>query len=752
MASREQRSAAFWYEYDKLRRAARRPPSTIDIAKVANKAGVSFEEALDAMQRPGHWPRTNRSLYELVGALGQLLKVGRVLETGEMGAVLSNRLVEAPSHASITYITRNTEIAEGVKVLLGSDRFRVVQHPDALGAEERFDLIVAQPPIGYGSPNDPAADGFGGEVVRRLLPLLSENGWLVWVTARGVLWNTKGKETLASIAASGWGASGTIDLPRGVWPGSSIEGIALVLRPKGQERKLLGSLRDSEAAGLIAAALVKGPSKNVPPTCVWIDASDSRTFADIERDRLIQRLIPRGRYAMTSLASLLFGQRIERADRPIPENDQGASFLYVPEYAGSQVTTDLTEQTVRPKAVYRIPIDATKVNPAFLVRLLNSKYGKYLRNSVAHGATIQRVAMQALFELQLPLPDLQTQNRIVRVYSDVGVLKAALAECLEGTERDWQALGEASETVDQLKAVLDIERRIADWWRELPYPLATIYRRYHVSREPKERLETLLHFFEVTAIYLAVVGLSHIRALRSDGSEVLDKLLHPDRVAGIERTDFGFWINLTLAAFKELRRTSSDSGLRPAALDYAGPALLSVAEVVIPLGEAAHVLSRPRNYRNSWTAHGGHIKKSDALRIDQELQTSIHDLYTTTAAIFRRFRLVRPGKLEAGEGAFLYDVERLIGSDPTFETDVVELNHTVKSNTLAFWLEGARAMCTAVPFFRLGAPQDPEEKTVYVYNRVEGKSFRWVSYQEARDQEIIVPDEELGALVRRHSA
>jgi hypothetical protein len=451
MASREQRSAAFWYEYDKLRRAARRPPSTIDIAKVANKAGVSFEEALDAMQRPGHWPRTNRSLYELVGALGQLLKVGRVLETGEMGAVLSNRLVEAPSHASITYITRNTEIAEGVKVLLGSDRFRVVQHPDALGAEERFDLIVAQPPIGYGSPNDPAADGFGGEVVRRLLPLLSENGWLVWVTARGVLWNTKGKETLASIAASGWGASGTIDLPRGVWPGSSIEGIALVLRPKGQERKLLGSLRDSEAAGLIAAALVKGPSKNVPPTCVWIDASDSRTFADIERDRLIQRLIPRGRYAMTSLASLLFGQRIERADRPIPENDQGASFLYVPEYAGSQVTTDLTEQTVRPKAVYRIPIDATKVNPAFLVRLLNSKYGKYLRNSVAHGATIQRVTMQAFFELQLPLPDLQTQNRIVRVYSDVGVLKAALAECLEGTERDWQALGEASETVDQLK-------------------------------------------------------------------------------------------------------------------------------------------------------------------------------------------------------------------------------------------------------------------------------------------------------------
>jgi hypothetical protein len=532
-----------------------------------------------------------------------------------------------------------------------------------------------------------------------------------------------------------------------------MEGIVFVIRLKAQERKLLGALRDSEAASLIAAALVKGPSKKVPPTCAWIDASDSRTFAEIERDRLIQRLIPRGRYTMTSLPSLLLsGRRIERADRPIPENDQDASFLYVPEYASSQVTTDLNEQSVRPKAVYRIPIDATKVNPAFLVQLLNSKYGRYLRNSVAHGATIQRVAIPALFELQLPLPDLQTQNEIVRVYSDVGVLKAALAEYLEVTERDWQVLGGASETVDQLKAVLDIERQIAEWWRELPYPLATIYRRYHVSRDPKERLETLLHFFEVTAIYLAVVGLSHIRALRSDDSEVLDKLLHPDRVIGIERADFGFWVNLTFAAFKELKRTTSDNELRSAALDYAGPALLSVTEVVIPLGQAAHVLNGPRNYRNSWTAHGGHIKKSDALRIDQELQTSLRDLYMVTAAIFRRFRLVRPGKNESGEGTFLYDIERLVGSDPTFETDVVELNHTVKSNMLAFWLEGTRAMCTAVPFFRLGAPQDPEEKTVYVYNRVEGKSFRWVSYQEARDQEIIVPDEELGALVRRHSA
>ena len=71
------------------------------------------------------------------------------------------------------------------------------------------------------------------------------------------------------------------------------------------------------------------------------------------------------------------------------------------------------------------------------------------------------------------------------MYSDIGVLRAVLAECVEVTERDWQAIEQVRETVDKLKAVVDIDRRIADWWRELPYPVATIYRRYHVLREPK---------------------------------------------------------------------------------------------------------------------------------------------------------------------------------------------------------------------------------------------------------------------------
>ena len=56
-------------------------------------------------------------------------------------------------------------------------------------------------------------------------------------------------------------------------------------------------------------------------------------------------------------------------------------------------------------------------------------------------------------------------------------------------------------------------------------------------------------------------------------------------------------------------------------------------------------------------------------------------------------------------------------------------------------------MCRALPFFRLGLPQEPQETSFYVFNRVEDAGFRWISYQEAREQEFVAPDDELQKII-----
>jgi hypothetical protein len=317
----------------------------------------------------------------------------------------------------------------------------------------------------------------------------------------------------------------------------------------------------------------------------------------------------------------------------------------------------------------------------------------------------------------------------------------------ETVGRDWTTLSDIFGKVDGLKAILDIERRITNWWRELPYPLATIYRRYQVTTDSKERLDTLLHFFEMAAVYLATIGLSHVKSLRQDWKPVIAKWVHPTGAAGIERADFGFWISLAGASLKDVSRVASDKELRAKADETAGPELVQIAGTIGPLGKATEVLDVARRYRNSWKGHGGYMKPSDAARLDNELQRSIRDFYEITSSLFRRFQLVRPGKADVTDTGLKFEIEKLSGSDPTFEKVQVELDRPAKTNALAFWMSGARTMCRALPFFRLGAPQRPQETSFYVFNRVENGSFRWISYQETQEQDFVAPDDELYAII-----
>jgi hypothetical protein len=62
-------------------------------------------------------------------------------------------------------------------------------------------------------------------------------------------------------------------------------------------------------------------------------------------------------------------------------------------------------------------------------------------------------------------------------------------------------------------------------------------------------------------------------------------------------------------------------------------------------------------------------------------------------------------------------------------------------------MRDAQTMCPALPFFRLGAPQQPRETSFYVFNRIDENGCRWISYQEASEQEFFAADDELLELI-----
>jgi len=741
----------FLKKMDELRGGPKRP-EPVEILQLALDAGLGRSEALTQVRRHGAFGYQGQAeesaiLSAFFSAVCAKPNAGPVLEYASEPFFLTISLLEAPDPPRLTFVTPIRPLERLVQALTEGTSASVADDISRLSATSRSQTIVCQPPLGRRGPEDDATDGFGGEVVTELAPLLAKGGTLHWITSRGVLSAPSAARTLRELRNSGLSVAGTIDLPPGAFPGLAIAGIIIALRRDAADKKFVAALRDSDSAQRLASALRAGPRSKGGPDWTWLDPTDESTFADLELARVLKELTPRGRHTSVPLRSLLKSDEVAKAHRSGAEVDVDAGLLFVPEYATSQVTADLDSQTVKPNAVYRLIVDLSKANPRFLAQLLNSPYGRQLREATARGATIQRVAAADLLDLELPMPGIDTQDRIARTGSDMALLRASLDEMQATMDQNWSALPEIVEAVDGLKAVLDIERRIADWWSELPYPLATIYRRYQVSTDPKERLDTLLHFFEMAAVYLAAIGTSHVRVLRTDWEGVLAEWLHPTGATGIERADFGFWINLAGASLKDISRIGSDKDLRSAAIELAGPELIQYTVLIGPLGKATDTLDVARRYRNSWKGHGGHLKASDAAKLVDELHQSVRDFYEVVAPSFRRLQLVRPGLAEVTDTGLRFEVETLSGSDPTFNRISVELDRLAKTNALAFWIQGARTMCRTLPFFRLGAPQQPQETSFYVFNRVENGGCRWISYQEAREQEFIAPDAELLELI-----
>lgn len=739
----------FRKKLDRLRQVGK-APSYLDIASAAAETGLPVTatlQALEGFSPLGRWSKmresyefTSEFIFSLCGGAAR----AKVLEYASTPRILSASLFEQRGAVAGKLLVADGSLAEAIGVIFEDDV--VVSSEEDIQPSETFEYVICQPPLGRRTKAR-NADGFGGEVVTELSSHLQDGGRLFWLTGRGAMFSSLSRKTISSLEDDGLHVAAELEIPSGVFAGAALEGALFVFERRKTHKKLVGALRDAQSVSALASALAAGPSKKAGGSWAWLAPDDLREYSQLEREDLLKRLTPRGRFKDTALGDVLTGEKIIKADKPIPEDTTATGYLFVPEYALSRVTADLDDQTVKPRAVYRLPVDTSKANPRFLAQLLNGPFGREMRASLASGSTIQRVNVRSLPELRLPLPPLETQNRIVRIDSDLALLESSFDEFRDILNRDWSALGEIGERIDSLKSVLDIEQQIENWWRELPYPLATIYRRYQIATDPKERLDRLLHFFEMAAVYLGAIGASHVKALRQDWEEHFAKWFHPDGAAGIERADFGFWIGLAGTSLKDLSRIASTPELREVASGKAGAELVEVAGTLGSLGKTTKILDTVRHFRNSWKGHGGHIKASDAKQLDLELQQSIRDFYEATSSVFRRFLLVRPGSADVLDSGYDTQLAVLAGSDPAFETAAVELSHPAKSRALAFWMKGSRITCRALPFFRLGAPQEPQETSFYVFNRVENGGFRWISYQEAREQEFIASDDELLSLI-----
>ena len=685
---------------------------------------------------------TPEVLLNFFGVLQEQFQSKKIFEYGAYGSSFGARLLDKWPQLSLTYSAHGDQFSVFFEKLFenGSE---VLGEVDLAHHNGKYDVVLCDPPLGM--KHLIGKGQFDESVVQNCAKLVSDRGLLIWLTARNVQFVDSRRSFVANLKTFGLSVLANIDVPSGAFSNaSSIPGVLLVFSRKEYDRKLVANVREVSSHVDLIRSLLNPKNHSDGKYWRWIACTDDRTFAHLEYEASIAEALPKGIYNLVPLQDLVAESESFRtkADKDL---DADASYIFLPEMPRMDVSISIDDLKT-PARNWAIQIDRNKVRPDFLSWVFNSNYGRLERERLSVGATILRLNRGAISQLNLPIPDLKSQNLIMELESKSRAMTSYIEGIQAGLASDWSKLSTTRNDLDRLVSGTDVRSRLENWHNELPYPLATIYRRYITSKDPKEGFEALLHFYEVAAVFFATLGLSYVKRL--SGNREIQKWLIPSSGATLKRTDFNFWIDAASGSLKKISSILRNKVKTDEAKTNAGTVVVENARFISQFRKVRVSFEAAKKIRNNTKGHGGFVKKSDAEIFKGQLEKILIEFFSEAQSVFQKCTLVKGGPLNYLENnEFDASIELLKGSDPQLETKTIRVSSPFKTGGLGFWFEGSTSICPALPFFKFSTSQIDERSTVYVYNRQEKEGLRWVSFDRASDQEIFEDDADILTLL-----
>jgi hypothetical protein len=371
--------------------------------------------------------------------------------------------------------------------------------------------------------------------------------------------------------------------------------------------------------------------------------------------------------------------------------------------------------------------------PDFLARYFSSELGQSSRDAAAAGAAIRRLSIQAVTEMTVYLPEIEVQRAVVDTHARILTL---LNELHELDERLW-AKPKTHAEVRSMVAKVNHGDRFEVWVETLPFPLATILWLNLTQRSAKDRVESLLHFFEAYAQFWAIALLSMFlrdpvqrEERQSRIQQVLAKQGHR-----LELASFGTWRTLVELLTKEGRQLQgTENGLawikRQAAI--VDGRLLELLFSKEGLG----VLSKANAIRNTFKGHGGIVTEDAAREQLPVLVGLLAELRRVVGERWNEYLLCRVGTLEYRGGLYIAQVDRVVGTRAPFTPDSVALTGPAETGQLHLVGTGSRDALPLIPLVKVMPSPRTALNTCYFYSRKTKEGVCFVSYHYAEDANV----------------
>lgn len=435
--------------------------------------------------------------------------------------------------------------------------------------------------------------------------------------------------------------------------------------------------------------------------------------------------------------------------QPIGGFIENQNCIYIPSIGNSPVVTRISDLKIKPQNYYQVVLDEKQAYSEYIARYFNTSLGQKIRRDLGSWGVIPHIPQYNLMVAPVLLPSINKQIELINLLNDIQNIKINL-------DAQENMLWMYPKKVESIRREIRKFDRSADellneWIESLPFPLASILRKYKSDSEPRNKVEHLLHFFEAYAQFNTTLLLSAYYQADKYFQNNKNDWIDPDNdFCRSKRASFGNWVTIGERVSKFTRSQLSNKDNRLGIFD-----LFHTKDEYfinqISSKELYKIFRNANTYRNDWSGHGGVSSDTLVKRRLALLETELTAVRELVKDSYINFLLIQPKQMTMSRDIFQNVVKSLVGSNSLFPEITLETNIGLDVNELYFVEKSSRDPLKLIRFFRMLPSPQSEQNACYFYSRFNPQGIRYISYHFETQSEQEVEDEGLVEFFNRLS-
>lgn len=627
---------------------------------------------------------------------------------------------------------------EGYKIIeaFADDKISVYNN-DFLRMEckSKYDLIVSDLPFALKKTdfyNGLKIDDFGLSIVAKCISLLNDDGYMIVTFPSDIVRDKKSLQILRHFEEDFLFVKGVIDMPIGTYaPITNIPTKLIIFSKKKTSKKFIAQLSNINECDEIVKCFISGKNSDNTETGQFIEHDKYADFSMYQRDISNQKLIKPFAGKLSSIKEIK-----SSIHRPDSNNDflDTQNSIFIPKIGVSKVVTSVDDFEIKAQNYIQVILNPELVSAKYAAFFFNGPEGMDIRRKYQSLKVIPSFNLVNIEDIPFILPDNKTQGDILAVYQEVEEVEAQLIAVKNKLLNNPAAYKMVQSGVRNINNTETLD----DWIETIPFPVATILRKYIASNSDRDKQELLLKFFEAISELFSTIFLSITAQAESilTGSEILNGI--DERM--YERASFGSWVEINNRFAKYFRTMLSKSNEEREFVYYIfGTTNTNVIERLCNK-ELYVILNRAKEYRNKWDAHAGLYKNAVYQEHSSILQGELLKVRGILNDVFEDVELVRVHEMKRVSDVYSNTVDLLTGSNNVFKKNVIKsIFEGLNSDSLYVHFKESNNLIELLPIICM----ESNKSECHFYSRTSKNSTEYISYNPENDHEKVVPSKEL---------